>query len=280
MLDLDGVNADSLIDMIKMSFSWENWLAIIEISDKLLEVSAITYDSMQHNLSKNPLKRSIAYYFGYSQCMKGMALQKLGNLTEARQCIQLYSDLGWIKSLDEEGLTEVEYYKNIAIANTYVLDLLEGKTEVLPAYVEFIRNNDKEELLAGLITILESSIKHNYSVDWVLEEFKGQVEEWGSREKREDIRYYIDYIYLQAIYLYKREKISDAINLILDILIIGGKLNDRTGFRKTVAFYEVVRGYASSSQQEKHREIMQNILEREFLKNEKNILVVNSRIVD
>ncbi|UQZ32826.1 DNA-binding protein [Paenibacillus sp. PK3_47] len=280
MLDLDGVNADSLTDMIKMSFSWENWLAIIEISDKLLEVSAIAYDSMQLNLSKHLLKRSIAYYFGYSQCMKGIALQKLNRLPEARQCITQYSNLSWIKGLNEEGLAEVEYYRNIATANTYVLDLLEGKSDILPDYVEFIRNNDQEELIAGLITVLESSVKHNYSIDWVLEEFKDQVEELSSKEKREDVRYYVDYLYLQAVYLYKRDRISDAINLILDILKIGGKLNDKTGFRKTVAFYEFIRSHASLSQQERHREIMQNILEREFLKNEKSMLVVNSRIVD
>lgn len=280
MLELDGVNADSLIDMIKMSFSWENWLAIIEISDKLLEVAAITYNSIQLNLSKKPLKRSITYYFGYSQCMKGIALQKLGKHLEARKCISQYSDLSWIKGLDEEGLSEVDYYKNIAIANSYVIDLLEGQVDVLPDYVEFIRNNDKEELLAGLLTVLESSIKYNYSVDWVLEEFKGQVEELSSTEKREDVRYYVDYIYLHAIYLYKMKRNVDSINLILDIFILSGKLDDRTGFRKTVAFYEVIRSHASSSQQEKHLEIMRNILEKEILNDEESMLVIDSRIVD
>lgn len=274
------MNADSLIDMIKMSFSWDNWLAIIEISDKLLEVSAITYDSIQLNLSKNPLKRSIAYYFGYSQCMKGIALQKLGKHTEARKCISQYSDLSWIKGLDEEGLAEVEYYKNIAIANTYVIDLLEGQIDILPDYVEFIRNNVKEELLAGLITLLESSMKHNYSVDLVLDEFKGQVEALSSKVKRKDVRHYMNYIYLHAMYLYKRNKKTDVINLILDILMLSVKLNDGTGFRKAVAFYEIVRSHATSSQQEKHLEIMQNILEREFLNDEKSTIVIDSRIVN
>lgn len=280
MLELDGVNADSLIDMIKMSFSSENWLAIIQISDKLLEVSAITYDSIQLNLGKKPLKRSIVYYFGYSQCMKGIALQKLGKHPEARKCISQYSNLSWVKGLDKEGLAEVQYYKNIAIANTYVIDLLEGQVDVLPDYVEFIRNNDKEELLAGLITLLESSMKHNYSVDWVLDEFKDQVEALSSKKKREDVRYYMNYLYLHAIYLYKWNKNTDAINLILDIFVLSGKLNDGTGFRKAVAFYEVIRSHASSSQQEKHLKIMKNILEKEFLNDEKSMLVIDNRIVN
>lgn len=280
MLELDGMNADSLTDMIKVSFSWENWTAILEISDKLFELAAITYDSAGLHSSRRCMKRNIAYYFGYSACMKGIAYQKLGNFAEARQCISRYSDLSWIKNLNEDGLAEVEYYRNIAIANTYVIDLLEGKVHILPEYVELIRKCNKEELLAGLITILESAIKYNYPVDWVLDEFKSEAEELGSTEKRENIRYYIDYIYLLAIYLYKREKAVDAINLILDIMTLSGRIDDETGFRKTVAFYEVIRSHASIAQQEKHQEIMQNILEREFLNNEKNLLVVDSRIVD
>lgn len=63
--------------------------------------------------------------------MKGIAYQKLGNLAESRKCIGLYSDLSWITDVDQEAAVEVEYYRNIAIANTFVIDLLEGKVEVL-----------------------------------------------------------------------------------------------------------------------------------------------------
>lgn len=280
MLELDGMNEDSLTDMLKVSFSWENWAAILEISDKLFELAIVTYGSQQQGMKRHSLKKNIAYYLGYSACMKGIAYQKLGNLAESRKCIRLYEDMSWIKDLNPEVLAEVEYYKNIAIANTFVVDLLEGKTEVLPDYVEFIRKGDKEELLACLITVLESAIKYNICIDWVLDEFKEQLKELSCREKQEDIRYYIDYMHLSAIYLYKRQKIHDAINLTLYILVISSKLYDGTGFRKIVSFYEHIRSHASAEQQESYRNIMKNILEREFLKDEKGDLVINSRIAD
>lgn len=280
MLELDGMNEDSLTDMLKVSFSWENWTAILEISDKLFELAIMTYGSQQQGMKRHSLKKNIAYYLGYSACMKGIAYQKLGNLVESRKCIRLYEDMSWIKDLNQEVLAEVEYYRNIATANTFVIDLLEGKTEVLPDYVEFIRKGDKEELLACLITVLESAIKYNFSIDWVLDEFKEQLKELSCREKQEDIRYYIDYMHLSAIYLYKRQKIHDAINLTLYILVISSKLYDGTGFRKIVSFYEHIRSHASAEQQESYRNIMKNILEREFLKDEKGDLVINSRIAD
>lgn len=64
--------------------------------------------------------------------MKGIAYQKLGNLAESRKCIGLYSDLSWIKDMDQEAATEVEYYRNIAIANTFVIDLLGRKGRSSP----------------------------------------------------------------------------------------------------------------------------------------------------
>lgn len=283
MLELDGIDADSLVDMIKLSFSRENWSAVLEISDKLFEVIAITYDISQYN-TKTPqilkLRRNIVYYFGYSLLMKGVAYQKMRQYPESRKCINQYRDLSWIKRIEEDGVAEVNYFQNMAKANGYVIDLLEGKVEVLSEYVSFLLSLDKAELLNGLLTVLESAIKHNYTIDWVLDLFKDQIVEITNKEKREDVRSYIDYLYLHATYLYKRNNISDAINLILDILKLSGNLDDETGFRKSIAFYELIRRNASDSQQEIHEEIINNILEREFLNHEKSVLVVNSGIIN
>lgn len=283
MLELDGIDADSLVDMIKLSFSRENWSAVLEISDKLFEVIAITYDISQYN-TKTPqnlkIRRNIVYYFGYSLLMKGVAYQKMRQYPESRKCINQYRDLSWIKRIEEDGVAEVNYFQNMAKANGYVIDLLEGKVEVLSEYVSFLLSLDKAELLNGLLTVLESAIKYNYTIDWVLDLFKDQIVEITNKEKREDVRSYIDYLYLHATYLYKRNNISDAINLILDILKLSGNLDDETGFRKSIAFYELIRRNASNSQQEIHEEIINNILEREFLNHEKSVLVVNSGIIN
>lgn len=259
LLVLDGMNVDSLTKMIKMSFSWENWSAILEISEKLFELTAIIYDSSQHHLGKVPLKRSMAYYFGYSLCMKGIAFQKLGRLSEARVCVSQYSDLSWIKDLDDDGIREVEFYRTISKANNYVLDLLEGKNEVLREYIDFIRNSDKEELLAGLITVLESAIKHHYCIDWILDEFKDEVEKLNFNDKRENVRYYVDYMYLHVIYRYNKGSVPEAINLVLHMLDISSDLDDEAGFRKSVSFFESLKEQASTSQKAKYQAVMKNM---------------------
>ncbi|KAA1181366.1 DNA-binding protein [Paenibacillus sp. B2(2019)] len=271
-LDLDGLNADSLTSMLKASFSLENWGAMIEIADRLITQIAFIYETSSDTLREQNLKRSIPYYFGFSLCSKGIALQKLGKYPEARMCIQKYAELGWIKGLDDEGINEVKYYCNIAKANTYVLDLLEGQTGVLKEYVEFIRNSAEEELLPGLITILESSIKYNYSVDWILSEFEINANDIGARGTQESIRYFVDYKFLLAMYYYKQENMCDAINTILETLLLSIKLKDDTGFKKAAALFEILRDYANQSQLQVHHNIMETIIERELTNEKENVL--------
>lgn len=278
-LDLDGLNADSLTCMLKASFSLENWDAMIEIADRLITQIALIYETSSDTLREQNLKRSIPYYFGFSLCSKGIALQKLGKYPEARMCIQKYAELGWIKGLNEEGINEVKYYRNIAKANTYVLDLLEGQKGVLNEYVQFIRNSAEEELLPGLITILESSIKYNYSVDWILREFEINANDIGARGTKESIRYFVDYKFLLAMYHYKQENTFDAINIILETLLLSITLKDDTGFKKAAALFEILRDDANQSQLQVHHNIMKTIIERE-LTNEKENVIAYSRNLD
>ncbi|WP_310551163.1 DNA-binding protein [Paenibacillus glufosinatiresistens] len=266
-LDLNRVNADSLVLMIRASFTLENWEGILQISDRLYSEILQFYEINQseraigQKVSNFGLARNIVYYFGYSMCMKGVALEKLGRHAEARDCIKKYEELGWVNGMDAEGWTEVEYYRNIAKANRYVVDLAEGKLEVVPQYVEFLRNNE-EELLPGLIYILEAAIKNGYEIDDILNEYKDQIESMGEYyETKRNIRYYIDYIYLQARYFAMKGNITDSINTLLRTLETSVKLKDDTGFRKAAALFETLRYQAKPEQLAKYLGVMQQILE-------------------
>lgn len=183
-LDLNGINADSLVQMLRASFTLENWDGILQIADRLYSEINQFYSIYQREHADGQkvcnfgLNRSIVYYFGYSMCLKGIALEKLGRYDEARECISKYEDLGWINGMNAEGRAEVEYYCEIALANLHVIELNEGNTTALSDYLVFLRHN-KEEILPGMIYILESAIKHKYNVDEVLIEFKEQIDSMG-----------------------------------------------------------------------------------------------------
>ncbi|MGF7048603.1 putative house-cleaning noncanonical NTP pyrophosphatase (MazG superfamily) [Paenibacillus sp. DS2015] len=277
-LDLNDIlNLDSLTEMLKGAFALDAHEQMIQIADQLYTCAYSVYEERQLQRAKGErlatylFKHNIIYYLGFSLMAKGIALQKLFKLGESRNCIEKYSKLGWVNELDKEGQEEVDYYKTTARANTYTLDLLEGKEEVLEEYVNFISESEEEELLPGIITILESAIMHNFNVDHILTKFGEKIERRGDYyETKENIRYYVDYLYLLSIYRFKENKHEIAINVILKVLVTSDKLRDDTGFKKICVLFESFRTYASQEQLEEYTSISKKILKGD-LKNEKSI---------
>ncbi|MEK3904796.1 hypothetical protein [Paenibacillus sp. FSL R7-0179] len=100
-----------------------------------------------------------------------------------------------------------------------------------------------------------------------MEELQSDVKKINDTSPAVYVRYYIEYIHLLSIYWFKR---------------VSGKLFDRAGFRKAIAFYELVRAEANVSQLQEYHAIMRNILEGEFNDEnyEKEAFIIDNRIAD
>lgn len=147
------------------------------------------------------VKRPLVYYLGFSQLTKGIAFQKQGKYEFSRECVEKYAELGWVDSLNEEGLQEVEDYRTLAKASTYTLDLLQGKEEVLPEYIQFLHEHSAEEVIPGMITILESAIMHNYDINPILKDFAERVGELGGFYREPQNLNYYGWIPISVQYL-------------------------------------------------------------------------------
>lgn len=275
-----------LYEMLQAEFSLDGWDAMVHIADKLHHSINAFYEEDQLRQAKGQpridtkrLKRSVAFYFGYSMVAKGIALQKMGDYSATRDCIEKYSELGWISGLDDEGKEDVAHFRMIANANTYVLNLLEGNMETLPEYVQFIHNAEEEELLPGIITILESALKHNCNVDWALKEFEPNLDALdGEYETEANIRYYIDHLYLMSLYHFTNGNIYNALNISLKGLRMSDKLKDDTGYKKINALFVSFSVHATKEQLNEYNVLNKTILER-VLKDEKGIRYDGSSIV-
>ncbi|KZE72224.1 hypothetical protein AV545_15790 [Paenibacillus jamilae] len=145
------------------------------IADHLHSLAEKMYNEAQEaSLKKLPYlfkaERPLVFYYGFSYLAKGTALQKPRLYDQAREYILKYSELGWFSGLDKIDWEEVERFKFFAKANLYTNDLLSGKLSVLPEYAQFLEDNP-EELLPGLVTIMETASLHSVNVDDILEKF-------------------------------------------------------------------------------------------------------------
>ncbi|MBU9707650.1 DNA-binding protein [Paenibacillus sp. AK121] len=266
----DITDLDTLVNMIKLSFSFMDGTHMIALCDQLYSHVNQKYQELQlYKACKKPIqpihtKRPLVYYYGYSHLMKGMAFQKQGKYEAARDCIEKYAELGWFNGLDPYGEAEVEYYRHAARANLYALDILSGRSEVLQEYVQFLRDNP-EELLPGLLSIVEGAARHDYPLERVLESFAEQIEDFKYFEEPVNVSYYFRFCYQLALYYIKLRQFTVALGYILQSL----KLSDTLGmeheheFRKCTAIFEIFRSQATATQQDQYITILKGVLKDE-----------------
>jgi hypothetical protein len=270
LIHSDITDLDTPVNMIKLSFSFEDEVNMIALCDQLYTRASQRYQEQQlHKARKKHIrpihtKRPLVYYYGYSHLMKGMAFQKQGKYVEARDCIEKYAELGWFNGLDPNGDAEVEYYRYAARANLYALDILSGQSGVLQEYVQFLHHNP-EELLPGLLSIVEGASRHNYFLQPVLEQFAEQIADFKFLEEPVNVSYYFRFCYQLSRYYIKQQQITVALDYILQSLMLSDTLGmeHEHEFKKCTAIFEIFRSQATATQQDNYISILKGVLKDE-----------------
>ncbi|MNB85595.1 hypothetical protein D3C75_325090 [compost metagenome] len=251
---------DTLVKMIKMAYAFDNWKKVLTLSNKLLNAANKILLTETKHLVK--LDRHIAYYFGYSYLMKGLAFQKVEKYPNSFECIAHYSNLEWLDDETEECKKIINDFRSFAVANTLTLEILNGNRNKLKDYVTFLEENP-DQILSGLITILESSLAFSYSVDEELASLMRHIKDPSHYEKQVISAKYLLLYYLLACYKYTNGICNEAVDLILHTMIQADKKNNDSYFKKSVALFEVLKSNASDSQLSEYSIILNKIFKGE-----------------
>lgn len=271
-IDLGNIDdIDSLTKMLKLAFSNEDWHNMIIIADRLYEESSVLYYYLlQQPSSKSSHDRPLIYYIGFSQLCKGVAYQKLNQYQKSRECIQKYKDLSWLKAVEEKDRYIVEDFHIFALGNTYTVDLMEGKEEILVDYIQYLKQYPRE-LIAGMSTIFECAIKSDLSIEWVLDDLSDELREiTGNPNNSTTARYFTEYLCLFSLYKYKQGDYHNAVDKNLEALTASVILEDNIAFKKLTALFETFREFASREQEQLYKLQLKTILEG-VLMDEKDI---------
>ncbi|MFM9280814.1 DNA-binding protein [Paenibacillus jiagnxiensis] len=264
--DLDG-----LVKLLRMAYSLGNWPELIDIADHLHVTVCGKYEEQCLNLKEQgqgilPIhkERPLVYYYGFSLLMKGIAFRKERKYEEERCCIRQYSDLGWFQNLGEDGTQEVQRFNFLARANSFGLDLLEGKLEALPKYVQFLIDNP-QEIAPGLVNILEAALLHNFDLN---DEIDALIEDFNPNTTELDPLIFSRYtriMYLLIIYRFRNKDYRRGLAYTLHALDKFIHLNDMSGFKRCVAMFEMFRSYASTGQIKEYQNMLSCIVQAELV---------------
>ncbi|UFJ43041.1 helix-turn-helix transcriptional regulator [Brevibacillus humidisoli] len=220
---------DALLQLANAYYMFQKWGELATYADKLRELATIVYKDQLLKGKRNKVddsfqtERHLVVYYGQGFLMKGLALQMQGLYEEAKKYVQQYADLGWFELLDDTGKKEVEKFKVWAKANSYTLDLLMGNIEVLPEYINLLRNHPAE-VPAGLLTLVESASKHDYSIDDLLRCFATEIERLREGQNPIEIGRHYQFRYYKARYELKRGRLINAIEDALHCIDLSVKL--------------------------------------------------------
>ncbi|WP_322903373.1 DNA-binding protein [Paenibacillus campi] len=238
-----GYRLDGLLKLANIYFNQHLWKKVEQFADELRELATSAYEHrlhMQENIDGErglETERHLVVYYGHGYLLKGNALEKQGVYEEAMMYIEGYRDLGWFEGLDSIGVYSVEKFSIFAEANFLGLQVLLGNEQYLLEYVKFLEKFP-EEILPGLITILQVSNKYEFEIDYIINKFSFILAYNGEDTLMIDDYYSIfttleryEHLYRQlAIYYFQKGEYADGLHYISKCLEIANRINKKSDF--------------------------------------------------
>ncbi|MGN7414642.1 DNA-binding protein [Paenibacillus sp. SAF-068] len=261
---LKSLKPDIIVEMLDMAVAFENWNKVMERADMLYQCVQSIYEERRKYQSKGVpaphihIERPLVYYYGFSHLMRGMAHQKMGQVDQARACIDQYAELGWMEDLDEVGMQVVQEFRHKAQVNRYALEIEAGQVELLEEFVNFLLEHP-EKRLVGLKVITEAAVRHRWQIDRVLQVFEGQIQgvvrENGS-SNNDDVYHCC---YQRALYEQWMGRPEEAVEFILQAIWLADKLGMDRYFIKCTALLESLREEATEEQIGRYRMMLEEM---------------------
>ncbi|MFC9710610.1 DNA-binding protein [Paenibacillus sp. NPDC056933] len=261
---LKSLKPDIIVEMLDMAVAFENWNKVMERADMLYQcVQCIHEERQEHRTKGLPLPyihtdRPLVYYYGFSLQMRGMAHQKMGQVDQARACIDQYAELAWMEELDEAGMQVVQEFRHRAQVNRCALEIEAGHTELLEEYVNFLLEHP-EECIAGLRTIVEAAVQYRWQIDRVLHMIARQVQSTGRGIDSSNNDNLYHYCYHRALYEQYMGRHKKAVEFILQALRLADELEMNQYFKKCAALLESLREDATGEQIGRYRAFLEEI---------------------
>lgn len=255
-----------------------DWVEVENYACELRTLARVMYDKKIWKDPEFTPEKPLVYYYGMASLFMSGSYDYQGRLEESRKWIAEYADLSWFEGLDEAGRAEVALLKTFAKANFICVDIKSGNRSRISEYVEFLEQHP-DEIVEGLITLIESANRHHFFVDDVITKFSGEIEKyrlsgkerWQSKRIGTDNNtkappYYFRYsVFFQdyALYNFRKGLFREGIKDILYSMKVSLKLSSKDLLTNSMAIFELYRQYASEAQCKEYSKLCREVWENE-----------------
>ncbi|MBO8163659.1 MAG: helix-turn-helix transcriptional regulator [Brevibacillus sp.] len=224
----ENYRLDALLQLANVCFTLHRWKDVERYADELRELAKMVYQhelcKKRRNITDEPLQteRHLVVYYGQGFLLKGAALEMQKEYEQAKRYVEAYADLSWFELLDETGMSEVEKFKVWAKANHYTLEILTGNFGILDEYTEYLAGHP-DEILPGLIAIMEAANKFGYDVDHVIDRFATSISRFENVQDAVNLDRHFQFRCHKAVYEFTKGRFQHGIDETLHCLYLSRK---------------------------------------------------------
>ncbi|WP_019913644.1 helix-turn-helix domain-containing protein [Paenibacillus sp. HW567] len=271
---------DALRDLANTYRSLRRWEKVDRIAQEMGRLAHIqlftpVQSARARQEQRKKPKKPMFVYLAFSYMLRGSVCNARGDHEQEMQYACAYGDLSWVKETDKDTLHWLKLYKGWAEANMYVSKLMRGDESVLADYVAYIEQN-KDELLIGLLNITEAANLFDFNVDYILQYFDSEINGYMQMQHQEAVgvytkqvvsEQYARFLYGVAQYYLRQGLYLMGFEYLLAGLYTSSLINNETRILACVRLFERYRAFASHEIQHRY----QNLLKEEEEEHEKKI---------
>lgn len=261
----NSTNLDTLVNMIELALSFEDWSTMITHADHLAAVAGKAYQLQQRfrkdgvHPKRLQMKQPLVHYYGYSHMMKGIAYKRMGEYEVARDCISAFSHLDWFDDPKESECHIRKRFRSISRLQLLELDLLSGRIDKLYEYTQVLLEH-KPDILPGLVTLIRIANLHQLLIDDLLPLLAQSISLMNPSQKLKHISDYHMYLLELIKYNASRHRYGQVVEHILELLSSAIQHNSGNDFKKSVGLFEQYRIHASKDHIQQYQEFVESAL--------------------
>lgn len=261
---LDGILM--LVEVYSLRF---NWSEAEVYADELCALAKALYERKVWKYSDFKPLRPLVYYYGRGYLLKSGSYEYRGMFEEAKKWIAEYADLSWFDADDESQTAVIEQFKMFAQANYLCMDIKNGDRSKIPKYVQFLEE-EPDELVEGLITLVESANRHEFYIDDILDRFSDAIETYRLIGKDKwfpesivSVNRCSVFFQNYAIYNLRKRNYEEGIKSLLYSLKLAISLNNKSLIVNCMTLFELNRKFVTEEQNQNFEELCRKVWENE-----------------
>lgn len=264
----EAIELDAIKDLADVYLSLRDWERLDKLAHKMTIKAQAHYHFTHHSSKNNSLtlktKRPLFLYIIYGYLLRSVVCEEQGDYQQALNYTSLYSDLDWVEDTSEEAMEIVAQYKELALANTYLYQLMIGRLEILPSYLAYM-GTQQDEVLPALSKIIQAARQYDYDIKPILEAFhphiihldlQQMITGISNKQARAEVNQYTYFLTELASFYLDKDMYNEGIKSVLDGLTLAVQLNSEAEILKCVGLFEKYRYTASQEAQHQYHSLI------------------------